>query len=71
MADTQITIKDSGPFVVKGPIQLTDAEGNDFTIDKEIVPLCRCGLSETQPFCSGAHRKAGFESVIRAPQEDS
>ena len=71
MADTQITIKDSGPFVVKGPITLTDAEGNDFTIDKEIVPLCRCGASETQPFCNGSHRKSGFESVVRAPQADS
>ncbi|NJM95969.1 MAG: CDGSH iron-sulfur domain-containing protein [Phormidesmis sp. RL_2_1] len=70
MSETQITIKDSGPFVVKGPITLTDAEGNDFTIDKEIVPLCRCGASTTQPFCSGNHRQIGFESVIRAPQAD-
>lgn len=67
MSDTQITVKDSGPFVVKGPITLTDAEGTDFTLDKEIVALCRCGSSTTQPFCNGTHRKIEFESVVRAP----
>lgn len=66
---TQITIKDSGPFLVKGPITLLDAEGKEFTIDKPAIPLCRCGASKTQPFCSGTHREIGFESVIRAPEE--
>ncbi len=71
MSDTQITIKDSGPFVVKGPITLTDAEGNDFIIDKDIVPLCRCGASTNQPFCSGTHRAIEFESIVRAPQAEA
>ena len=69
MADTtQITIKDSGPYLVKGPFTLTDAEGNDFTIDKEMVALCRCGGSTKQPFCNGTHRKIELESVVRAPE---
>lgn len=71
MSDTQITVKDSGPFVVKGPMTLTDAEGNDFTIDKEIVALCRCGASTTQPFCNGTHRKIEFESVVRAAEGEA
>jgi CDGSH iron-sulfur domain-containing protein 3 len=66
---TNITIKDSGPLLVKGPFTLTDAEGNDFTIDKPVIALCRCGASTTQPFCNGTHREIGFESVVRAPQE--
>ena len=67
MADkANITIKDSGPFLVKGPFTLVDAEGNEFTIDKPAVPLCRCGASKTQPFCNGTHREIGFESVVRA-----
>lgn len=67
--NTQITIKDSGPLLVKGPFTLQDAEGNDFTIDKPVVALCRCGASTTQPFCNGTHRKIEFESVVRAPEE--
>ena len=68
MSDVQMTIKDSGPYLVKGPITLTDAEGNDFTLDKETVALCRCGASTDQPFCNGTHRKIAFESVVRAPE---
>lgn len=67
--NTQITIKDNGPLLVKGPFTLQDAEGNDFTIDKAVVALCRCGASTTQPFCNGTHQKIGFESVVRAPEE--
>ena len=71
MADTtQITVKDSGPFLVKGPITLLDAEGNEFSIDKETFPLCRCGASTTQPFCNGTHRKIEFESVVRADGDE-
>lgn len=67
MADTtQITVKDSGPFLVKGPITLLDAEGNEFSVESETVALCRCGASTNQPFCSGTHRKIEFESVVRA-----
>ncbi len=72
MADqTNITVKDSGPFLVKGPFTLVDAEGGEFTIDKETAALCRCGASTNQPFCSGTHRKVEFESVVRAPQEEA
>ena len=69
MADTtQITVKDSGPFLVKGPITLLDAEGNEFSVEKETVALCRCGASTTQPYCNGTHRKIEFESVVRADE---
>ena len=69
MADTtQITVKDNGPFLVKGPITLLDAEGNEFSVEKETVALCRCGASTTQPYCNGTHRKIEFESVVRADE---
>ncbi|MGB3573493.1 MAG: CDGSH iron-sulfur domain-containing protein [Phormidesmis sp.] len=71
MADsTNIAIKDSGPYLVKGPFTLVDVEGKEFTIDKEMVALCRCGASTTQPFCNGTHRKIEFESVVRAPEAE-
>ena len=71
MADNaNITVKDSGPFLVKGPFTLVDAEGNEFTVDKPAIPLCRCGASTNQPFCSGTHREIGFESVVRADKAE-
>jgi CDGSH-type Zn-finger protein len=68
MADTPVTIKvmDNGPYVVEGPITILDAEGNAFALPQgRAVALCRCGMSTTKPFCSGAHRN-GFQDASRA-----
>lgn len=68
MSDVNIRLRDNGPFVVEGTVKLTDAEGNEFTVDssKPAIALCRCGQSANRPFCDGAHTKCGFESAERA-----
>ena len=68
MSEVNIRLRDNGPFVVEGPVKVTDAEGKEFTIDssKPAIALCRCGQSENRPFCDGAHNKCGFESAERA-----
>ncbi len=67
MADVSIRPTDNGPYVVKGPINLVDADGNAFEV-KETVALCRCGGSNNKPFCDGTHNKIGFQSAPRAPK---
>ena len=69
MADTKITIRDHGPFLVEGPFTLVDGEGNEYQLDgsKPAYALCRCGASANKPFCDGAHKSCGFESSERAP----
>ena len=69
MADTKITIRDHGPFLVEGPFTLVDGEGNEYQLDgsKPAYELCRCGASAIKPFCDGAHKSCGFESNERAP----
>lgn len=68
MADVKVRLRDNGPFVVEGEIELVDADGNAFTIDssKPAIALCRCGSSENRPFCDGTHNRCGFESAERA-----
>lgn len=68
MAEVKIRMRPNGPFVVEGPIVLTDSEGNEFPLnpDKPAVALCRCGESENRPFCDGSHKSCGFESDERA-----
>lgn len=68
MPEVKIRMRDNGPFVVEGPISLTDADGNEFNIDpgKPAIALCRCGQSGNRPFCDGSHNKCGFESAERA-----
>jgi CDGSH iron-sulfur domain-containing protein 3 len=68
MADVKIRMRPHGPFVVEGPFQLTDSEGNTFDIpaDKPAIALCRCGQSSRRPFCDGTHKGCGFDSDERA-----
>ena len=61
MSEATIQALKNGPLILKGPAQLTDAEGKPIAYDGQQVSLCRCGHSAKKPFCDGAHRKIGFE----------
>jgi CDGSH-type Zn-finger protein len=67
---TKITALDNGPYLVKGPVLLLDAEGNEFRAERATVALCRCGESTTKPFCDGAHARIGFRAAQRAVREE-
>ena len=66
---TKITPLDNGPYLVKGPVLLLDAEGNEFRVERATVALCRCGGSMNKPFCDGTHSKAGFRASDRAVRQ--
>jgi CDGSH iron-sulfur domain-containing protein 3 len=54
MDDVKIQALDNGPFLVKGETTIIDGLGNIIATNDQCY-LCRCGLSSTQPYCSGAH----------------
>ena len=56
----------NGPYLIKGPITLVDAEGNEFKVERDPVALCRCGNSANKPFCDGTHSKVGFQAPEKA-----
>ena len=70
-----ITTYRSGPYLVRGPVRVIDEDGNELTIRRAIVPLCRCGRSRTKPLCDGSHGatgsrddpEAGASAAIRKP----
>ena len=66
---TTITLRDNGPILVHGPITVSDADGNQFELpqNKPAVALCRCGQSQSKPFCDGSHKTCGFTAAERAP----
>jgi CDGSH-type Zn-finger protein len=68
MADVSIKIRPNGPYLVSGPIDLLDADGNPVPIPegKTNIALCRCGGSVTKPFCDGTHSKIGFDAANKA-----
>ena len=54
-----ITLSKNGPLIVKGLERFTNSRG-DVIETKKMMALCRCGASETKPFCDGTHSKIDF-----------
>jgi CDGSH-type Zn-finger protein len=64
--EVRIQVRANGPYAVRGPFTLVDADGNAFTLEQESVALCRCGQSSNKPFCDSTHRTVGFDSSPKA-----
>ena len=66
MAIKAVALKD-GPYLLTGALgefELTDANGNRHDLaGKTKIFLCRCGASQTKPFCDGHHSKIGFQAA--------
>jgi CDGSH-type Zn-finger protein len=63
----KITVRNNGSLKVEGEgFELVDQEGRPFGLGgRTVVSLCRCGKSQSKPFCDGSHNQ-GFESVCPA-----
>ena len=60
--EAKIVVRPNGPYRVFGQVKLVDNDGNEFDIPPgDWYVLCRCGHSETKPFCDGTHKKIGFQ----------
>lgn len=67
MAGTRITVRNDGSLRVEGDFEIVDQDGKAFGLGgRTAVSLCRCGQSQTKPFCDGTHKRIGFQSVIQA-----
>jgi CDGSH-type Zn-finger protein len=66
MDEVRIKVRESGPYLITGTVTLTDCEGQPYTIAGANIALCRCGGSQTKPFCDGSHRNNGFMATERA-----
>jgi CDGSH iron-sulfur domain-containing protein 3 len=68
MDEPIIKVRESGPYLVRGKVTLTDADGNFYSVEGETMALCRCGGSQTKPFCDGTHKTNGFIGIERAAE---
>lgn len=62
----RITVKQNGPYLVEGDVELCDWNGKPYTLPKKPFALCRCGGSTNKPFCDGTHTKIGFKAAEAA-----
>ena len=62
-----IRLRKNGPYVVDSDaVQIVDWDGLPYTVGRRPVALCRCGASNTKPFCDGTHKKKGFQAAEAA-----
>jgi CDGSH-type Zn-finger protein len=53
-----ITPLPNGPNRCDGPLAVVDVDGREATARSTF--LCRCGGSQTKPYCDGSHKRNGF-----------
>jgi CDGSH-type Zn-finger protein len=71
MERVTIKVRHNGPYKVTGPIRLIDADDNEYDLGDrgETIVLCRCGGSNTKPFCDSTHSQIGFQGAERAVRQ--
>ncbi len=57
-----IECKPNGPYLVKGLGDLRNSKGERLATEP-VTALCRCGGSQTKPYCDGTHKKIGFSGA--------
>jgi CDGSH-type Zn-finger protein len=67
--DARITPYPNGPYLVRGTVEITDVDGEVIGARRKTIALCRCGASQTKPFCDGTHKAIGFEAPTRAADQ--
>ncbi len=55
----RVKVMTDGPIVIKGTFTLS-YDGHNKEVKDSLISICRCGVSDHQPFCDGQHRKIGF-----------
>src|SRR5215207_7445306 len=66
MATTKIVVNNNGSVKVEGDFEIVDKEGNVYGLNgRDVVSICRCGLSKNKPFCDASH-KGHFEHDAKA-----
>ena len=55
-----ITPTPDGPLECRGPLTIQSADGR--TSASAETWLCRCGHSQTKPFCDSSHERVGFKT---------
>ncbi len=58
-----------GPYLVRGPVAMRDQRGNPMVLARDTIALCRCGRSQTRPFCDGTHRAINFQAPSEIERE--
>lgn len=51
-----VVICPGGPLLLRGDHLVDDGTGTLHRTERAVSAVCRCGKSETQPWCDGTHK---------------
>lgn len=54
-----------GPLLLRGADEVLDEEGRAHPVDRPVVALCTCDLSQRKPWCDGTHKVAAGRGTPR------
>lgn len=57
--ETKVEVLENGPLLVYGTLNVKNKDGKVET-KKRTTAFCRCGASQSKPYCDGAHEQARF-----------
>ena len=58
----RVSIQANGPYLLKGNFAVTSADQKTVVVRRRGA-FCRCGHSQSKPFCDGSHAKIGFKGA--------
>jgi len=59
-ADVVAVLAEDGPVIFRGPMQWCASDGSVASFESKA--LCRCGESQSKPFCDGTHKGIEFKT---------
>jgi CDGSH-type Zn-finger protein len=58
MTGCSVTVVPGGPALVRGATEVYDDEGVAHPVERPVVAVCLCGLSQRAPWCDATHKVA-------------
>ena len=66
MTKVKLIVNNNGSLRIEGDVDITDPSGKSYGLGgRDVITLCRCGLSKNKPFCDGSH-KGNFDHEAKA-----
>jgi len=56
--ECQVTVIPDGPALIRGADQVRDEDGGIHQVDRPVVAVCLCGLTQRPPWCDATHKVA-------------
>lgn len=58
MRDCEVDLVADGPALVRGAKVVYDEDGAAHPVDRPVVAVCLCGLTQRAPWCDATHKAA-------------